>query len=431
MVLFAICLLVAPITFAIGRWSRSARPNSNIDETRFASEVQILHEPQRTSDAIDFTNVTIENLGEVEFDQAYELLRSAPKEALLSWTKRLEELPVAPRKTAAIKAFFKTLAQIDARTAVDLALGMERTDPRWTAIGAVSVATPAADLSEVARMYTTLNENKFAVVGELIARWSATDPEATARFLASYSGKVPNDEIAAFLWNWAALDPAAATAWLVNTDANRRDPGVYAGFYDGWRLSDPTSALTDLATRAVDKTFHKAVRNVTENLFVDSKEAARAFILTLSGREAQEAAVDEITGHFTRIYFGSADPLKPKPDEVTKWLLTLPDDLWQKEIGHVIEQWANEDEPALEAWYNQMSPKMRDRLLAQQALAFHWNVPKDGFQAGLRISDPELRQNTFREIFKEMSEEGRQETLQKADLSAEQAGEIKRILEHL
>src|SRR5438067_455004 len=103
-ILFGICLLVAPITFALGRWSQAARPASNAERTRFASEPRSSREAQRAKEARDFARVTIENLGEVEFDQAYELLRSAPKEALLGWTKRLEGLPVAPRKTAAITA---------------------------------------------------------------------------------------------------------------------------------------------------------------------------------------------------------------------------------------------------------------------------------------------------------------------------------------
>lgn len=430
LILFAICLLMAPITFALGRWSRLARQSSNAEQTHFASESRSSGETQRTSEATDFAKVTIENLGEVEFDQVFELLHSAPKEALVSWTKRLEALPVAPRKTAAIKAFFKTLAQIDAKTAVDLALGMDRADPRWTAIGAVAVAAPAANLSEVARMYTALDERKQPIVGDLIASWSATDPEATAHFISSYPGKVENGDIASFMFNWAALDPAAATAWLVNADANRRDPVVYMGFYGGWMLSDRAAALTDLAARSADKTFEKAVKSVAENLFTDSTEAARAFILTLPSGATQEAAVEQITGHITGLYFGG-DYLHLKPDEVTKWLLTLPDNLSHKEIGSVIDQWARDDQPALDAWYNQMQPPMRDRLLAEQCRGYNRNIPTTGLQAGLRISDPELRRNTFRQIFKDMVEEGKHELLQEAQLSADEAGELKRILKHL
>jgi hypothetical protein len=112
-------------------------------------------------------------------------------------------------------------------------------------------------------------------------------------------------------------------------------------------------------------------------------------------------------------------------------LLTLPDNLWHDQIGSVIDRWAGEDQPALDAWYNQMPPKGRDRLLAEQCRAFNWNLPKSSFKAGLRISDPELRQNTFRQIFKDMVEEGKQELLRKAELSGGEARELERILKHL
>jgi hypothetical protein len=279
-------------------------------------------------------------------------------------------------------------------------------------------------------MYTALDERKVPLVGDLIANWSATDPEATVRFISSYPGKVENGEIASFMFNWAALDPAAATAWLVNADANRHDPVVYMGFYGGWMLSDRAAALTDLAARSTDKTFEKAVKSVAEDLFKDSKDAARAFVLTLPSGATQEAVVEQIAGHITGIYFGG-DYLHLKPAEVAKWLLTLPDNLSHKEIGSVIDHWARDDQPAVDAWYNQMQPQMRDRLLAEQCLGYNGNIPTTGLQAGLRISDPELRQNTFRQIFKDLEETGKQELLQEAQLSAEEAGELRRILKQL
>lgn len=431
LILFAICLLIAPITFALGRWSRPARQHFSAVQTRSAEEVRSGEEEQRTSEESDLARVTIENIGEVEFDQVYELLRSAPNQALLAWSRRLEELPVGVRKTAAIKAFFKTLAQTDARTAVDLALGMARAESRWTAIGAVGIATPAADLKEVARMYMAIGETRIAIAGDLIGTWSATDPEATARFLASYPGKVGNEEIAGFLGNWAALDPPAAAQWLASADPSRHDPLVFASYYDGWRLSDPGAALSDLATHAGDKKFQKAIERVTENLFTDSAEAARAFILTLPDPATQEAAVSQVTGHITNIYLGGGDPLKLKADEVTKWLLTLPENLWQKEIGGVMDNWAREDQPAVDAWTSQMTPQMRDRLLAEQCLGLYHNVPESGLRAGLRISDPALRQNTLRQIFADRGEEGTEELLQRADLTAEEHRELRKIVERL
>lgn len=379
----------------------------------------------------DFSSVTIENLGNVEFDQAFELLRTAPKEALAAWTKRLENLPLTPRKTAAISMFFRTLAQIDTKAAVDLALNIHKADPRWTAIRAVDVAAPSGNLPEVARMYSALSEAKLAVVGDLIGRWSMTDPEATAQFLASYPGKVTNDEIARFVGNWAALDPAAATQWLDETDPSRRCAQVYATFYSGWMLKDRTAALEELAARGGEKIFKKAIQMASENLFTDSPDAARTFVLMLPTTAAQKAAVDQVTLHITGVFLGSGDYLQLKPDDVAKWLFTLPDNLWQKEIGAIMDRWADTDPLGVDAWLSQLPPQSRDRLLAEQCLAFNWNLPTAGLKAGLRISDRELREKTLREIFEEKVEEGKEEILQKAELSGEEAAELHRILKKL
>jgi len=338
---------------------------------------------------------------------------------------------VTPRKTAAISVFFKTLAQIDTKAAVDLALSMERADPRWMAVGAVDVAAPLANLPEVARMYTAINETRQALAGELIAKWSMIDPEATARFLASYPGKVTNDEIARFIGNWVALDPAAATQWLLETDASRRCPKVYAEFYAGWMLKDRTAALEDLEAHGGDKIFKKAIETASENLFTDSPEAARSFVLMLPTSAAQKAAVGQITMHITGIFLGSGDYLHLKPDEVAKWLFTLPDDLWHKEIGSVIDRWADQDPSGVDAWLNQVPPQTKDRLLAGQCLAFNWNIPTSGLKAGLQIRDRELREETFHEIFKDVVEDRREELLQQAELSGEETAELRRILEKL
>jgi hypothetical protein len=432
LVFTALICLIAPIGFALGRWS-AATPNVSLPISGQASVSELStseHAPSSASVPVDFSAVTIENLGQVEFDHAFELIRSAPKEALTAWTKRLEALPVSPRKTSAISLFFKTLAQIDARTAVDLALSIDRSDPHWIAIASVAVATPSSSLSEVARMYLTIGETRIPIAGELIGKWSATDPEATARFLASYTGRVANDDIAAFIGNWAARDPAAALDWLAKADASRRDAGVYASLYAGWILDDRTAALEDLASHASDKTFKRAVKTISEKLFTESPDDARAFVLTLPAG-AQAVAVDQVAGHITGLYFGG-DYLHLKPDEVTKWVLTLPEPLWHEHIGYLIDRWSDADARAVDAWLNGMSPGARDRLLAEHCRSSsNSNAPTAAFQSGLRISDPALRADTLNQVFNEMDVEARQELLQKLELSPEEARQLERILKRL
>jgi hypothetical protein len=372
----------------------------------------------------DFSKVTIENLGQVEFDHAFGLLRSAPKEALAVWTKRLEGLPVGPRKTAGITAFFKTLAQIDAHTAVDLALSLNLHEPRWTAIGAISNAIPAANLNEVARMFTALNEKKLGLT-DLVMSWSRSDPVATAEFLSSYSGEVDNRDVGQLMANWAALDPSAAREWLAKHPVHR-DEAVYAGFYSGWLEHDRLAAINDLTPHLDDPAFKKALEVVSKDLFKDSPDASRTVILTLQPA-AQETAVGAIVGDVTAIYMSGAPDLQV--DEVAKWLITLPENLWHENLGAILNRWPDQDRAARDGWIDQLPPGTRDAVLADYCRAYPPYVATDNLRAGLKIRDRGLRQETFRNIFGKMDQEAREALLTDAQLMPEETQELMRILD--
>ena len=425
----ALGLLVGPVCFCFGRWTRPAAAPARTVSTEVSSRIATAEPPRaQTNDRSELAKVTIENLGGVEFEHAYELLRSAPREALINWTRRLERLPQGPRRSAGIEAFFKTLAQIEARTAVDLALTMERHEPRWGAFGAIARATPASDLREVARMYTVLNEKKLSV-GGLVHAWSLSDPVSTAEWIASYPGEIANDEIASLMSNWAAVDPAAARQWLATAGGHRHDPTVYAGLYSGWAEADPAAAFSDLAARGEDANFKKVIETVAEEVFKNSPDAARTFVSTLPTGAAQDAAVGAIVSDVTGIYLGGGPDLMA--DEVAKWLLTLPEHLWRENIGSVVNSWPDKDEAGQQTWINQLPQQTRDVVLAGYCRAYYPGRPTRNFQAGLRIVDRELREETLRKIFREMEEEPRQQLLKNLELSGEEARELGRILARL
>jgi hypothetical protein len=416
--------LASPIGFALGHWSGATARYQTIAGEYPVREAGAEHKPTGLSQTTDYSSVMIENLGQVDFDQAFRLLHSAPKEALTAWTKRLEGLPVGPRKTAGITAFFKTLAQIDASTAVDLALSLNLHDSRWTAIGAISNAIPAANLNEVARMYTALNEKKLGL-SDLVLNWSRSDPVATAEFLSTYNGDVENSDVRYLTANWAALDPTAATEWLARHPV-RREATVYAGFYSGWLEHDRAAALDDLRTRLDDQTFSKALEVVSKDLFKDSQAAARAFILTLPPA-AQETGVEAIVGDVTAIYLSGAPELKA--DEVAKWLITLPENLWHQNLGEILNQWPEQEQAARDEWIDQLPPGTRDAVLANYCQAYRSHMPTDNIRAGLRIRDPDLRRETFRNTFGDMDQEARQELLANATLLPAEVKELAKILQ--
>ena len=85
--------------FAVGHWSGATPRRMGPPEQSPISETGAEHQQGGPSAMTDYSSVMIENLGQVGFDQALGMLHSAPKEALTAWTKRLEALPVGPRRT--------------------------------------------------------------------------------------------------------------------------------------------------------------------------------------------------------------------------------------------------------------------------------------------------------------------------------------------
>ena len=76
-----------------------------------------------------------------------------------------------------------------------------------------------------------------------------------------------------------------------------------------------------------------------------------------------------------------------------------------------------------------MSTPTRDRVAAEFCLAFDWDDPQRSFAAGLRIDDRQLRENTFREVFKKVGSKKRaRELLQRANLPPDQAAALERLL---
>jgi hypothetical protein len=382
----------------------------------------------RDDEIADLSKVTIENLGQVEFEQAYDLLQAAPREVLSGWTRRLEALPVGPRKTAAITAFFKTLAQLDAKTAVDLALSLTRREPRATATSAIKAATPASSLAEVARLLSSVKpENARDSAIDLIVNWSCTDPVSTSQFVASHPEMADEVGLALLLGNWAALDPGAAKAWLDQLDASQQDPRVYRGFYGGWFEYDRPAALNHLIANAGDEKLNKAIEGVAYVLFSESPATARAFVLDLPEGPARKAAISHITveaaGHFLR---GTPSF---SADAVAKWLVTLPADNWQENLGSVVSKWSGEDPVAVEHWLNDMPTPTRDQIAAEFCLAYDSDDPQRNFAAGLTIDDRQLRENTFREVFKKVGSKKRaRELLQRANLPREQTAALERLM---
>src|SRR5438046_1633145 len=57
--------------------------------------------------------IIIRNIATVPFSELYDVLKAVSREQLLDWAHDLEQMPEGPRRTAAIRTFYKSLVQID------------------------------------------------------------------------------------------------------------------------------------------------------------------------------------------------------------------------------------------------------------------------------------------------------------------------------
>jgi hypothetical protein len=274
-------------------------------------------------------------------------------------------------------------------------------------------------------MYAELHEKKLGI-GSLITNWSRSDPVETAHFLSSYEGEVDNRDVAELMANWAARDPAAASDWLASQAPGRRDEDVYAGFYSGWLEQDPAAALNTLRARANDESLSKALKAVSMDLFKDSPAGAREFILTLPP-SAQETAVDALVHDVTAFYLSGVPELQA--DDVAKWLITLPENLWREAVGEVVNRWPEQDSAGRDAWIDQLPRDTHDAVLVAYCRAGNSYIQAQNIKMGLRIRDSALREETLRDVFSKMEEQAQQALWRNEQLTPIEMKELAKILE--
>jgi hypothetical protein len=426
----AITLAVAIAAFEAGRMSSPAAPSTRrLVEHRDFDQAASGRNASRIEER-DFSKVTIENIGEVNFDQAYELLRSATPETLTQWSERLDALPTGPQKMAAIATFYKTLAQLDTTTAVDLALKLTRREARWAAFGAVHAAAPASEMRHVARMETSGNLKGLSLT-DFVWTWSRIDPVSASELVTALPDTVDNYGRSTLLANWASMDPGAAKTWLDNLDPKQRDDYVYEGFYGGWFEANPAAAVSHLAAHATDEKFDKAVRGAAQALFQESPDAARAFIISLPTALAKGAAGGALESQATgRFLLRDPDPLEPS--SAARWLYTLPEDVRDDQIGRVVAQWSARDPDGVNAWLREMPLPTRDRIAAEFCQAFDWRQPGRNLEAGLSISDPRLREEALRALLQQIgSKKSARKMLQEANLPPPEAAKLQELIAEL
>jgi hypothetical protein len=392
--------------FQVGRRSVDAAAlNKHIAETR--AESPNLSQRDRAPSENALGQGSVREIATVPFSELYDVIKSASREQLVAWARDLERLPRGPRQRAAVTAYYKSLIQVDHRAAIEALFQAENLNVRDVAINALLKAAPESIWADLAEMMEQLPyPGRGYSQEDLILNWSRVDPLAASEFIEKHpfnAGQGLPDEqdsrLVSLLSNWGEIDPASARAWI-EADSSRQTTGSFRAFVTNWAHVDRGAAIDYAVANAGRPTFASAINELSYDLVRVAKEDATRIVLLLP-REQAIAAIENTARITTTTdtHDFPADYQRP-PDEVARWMVSLPVELWDHSIGVVAEEWLDRDATSARPWFNQLPPDLRDVAIANSchAAISSYHSEDEVIKLGLTISDRTLRDTALGEL---------------------------------
>jgi hypothetical protein len=427
--------------FEAGRHSvdAAAVANSIASNQRFsARDSSSLYKPlaEREQDRI-----TVREIATVPFSELYDILKSASREQLLAWAADLERMPRGPRQRAAVTAYYKSLIQVDHHAAIDAVLHAKNLIARDAAIDAMMKAAPESIWADLAEMTGQLPYPGRGAQDNLIPNWSRVDPVAVSRFVEKHRfregitlGDDEYDRVVSLLNNWGEIDPSAARKWL-EEDASRQTADAFRAFLASWGRVDRAAAIAYAIANQQRPDFGAATNDLVYEFVRSTKEDASRLLLLLppdAAKAALKNVADLTNPHEINPNIDHPPNYQRPPEEVARWMVTLPVELCRESIGRVAEGWLNHDDDSAKAWLTQLQPELRDVTIVsvcREAKARQISA-QQVIEIGLTISDPKLRDTTLGEFVRTLASTP-PETLQVLDdlsVSAEQKAYLRKIM---
>lgn len=389
----AIGLVAAVLSFGgyqAGRKSVGlAHFESAIAKTRSERRAGVRGEAQQQADSL--RRATMKNIATVPFSQLYDVLRLASREQLLIWAKDLENLPRGTNQIAAVSAYYKSLVQVDPKTAVEAILSAKNLSLRDVAIDSMLKVAPESIWGNLANMMWRMpHPRRGAFREDVIWNWSRVDPEAASEFIESHPVDGDDGRLFSLLCNWGEIDPVAAKTWIESDPSRQTDDAIRA-LLSGWKDNDRASAIEYAVAHAADDNFDKGVRELAYTVLREWPDEARGMILRLPAERAK-AAMGEIRRMTTGIILGLPENYQRPPEVIAPWMMTLPRDLWNDKIGGVVAKWIQDDGHRATAWLNGLPTDDRDAAITDLCAELRdRDSPEEIVSLGLTISDPKKR----------------------------------------
>jgi hypothetical protein len=386
--------------------------------------------------------ITIRDIATVPFSELYDVLRSASREQLLAWARDLESMPRGPLQRAAVTAYYKSLIQVDHHAAIDAVLDAKNLLARDAAIDAMMKAAPESIWADLAEMTAKLPyPGRGYAQDNLIPNWSRVDPVAASQFVEKHrfsaGVKLPGDEsdrVVSLLGNWGEIDPAAARKWI-EADASRQTVDAFRAFLTSWGRVDRAAAIDYAVANASRPNLGGAVNDLVYAFVRSAKEDASRLLLLLPPEAAKAAlkkVADVTNPHEIDPNVDRPPNYQRPPEEVARWMVALPVELWKESIGRVAEGWLNHDNDSAKAWLTQLQPELRDVTIVSvcREAKSHQISAQQVIEIGLTISDPKLRDTTLGEFVRTLGFTTAEtlEVLDDLSIPAEQKAYLRKIM---
>ncbi len=401
--------------------SRPAGTGSKTEVTAVPLESAV--PPARDAAGADdgFNRVMIRNIGMVPFVEMFDLLRAATPEKRAQWIRQLDEMPNGPQRKAALFSFYKTFVQIDPKAAAASIDSLRDTQTKAYAVESMTAAAPMSAMGEMASLLTRMPEDLFSsvrnVIGSVIYDWSTVNPPEVAKFFDAHPDLSARYNFA-LLTNWAQLDPDAAKAWFDRLPESAQTARAVSGLMDGWFKSDEGNALAFMVAHGSDERFKEVISYVSAELFLRSPDEARSFLLQLPSGAATGDAMSHIAKTTSASTGTDSRAVARAPEEVARWMLTLPKETWSGAMVTVLQSWERQDETGLTQWLNQLPPGTHDDVVAGYCLSPEMEPSQRALALGLTISDATRRDETLRAVFSRWSSDSPEEAVQQLQAMA-------------
>ena len=298
------------------------------------------------------------------------LLESLPPGERGEIARALMSRPAGNERNAALGALLQKMAEDDPAQAVALLATVPEVGFRQSVAARIAAAWIEHDPAGGAAWLAGDGQPFLAQAtlrrlrAEAVTRWSAFDPAAATRFVATQppTSDAEAQELRTVSREWARKDPAAALAWAQSLPSGdlRKPPATY-GILEGWTDRAPTQAAGYVGqlTYGTSRSYAGEAAAVAARWTERDPAAAAQWAAELPDRTARHDALRQVAASWATVDVPSAG----------RWAATLPPspervDIW----GGIADNWTGSDPAGAETWLSTL-PAGGDRDAAVAAYA--------------------------------------------------------------